>query len=85
VTIRIARSGAMVDLDVVDRGIGIEPENVEKLFERYYRTDAGQAQASGLGLGLYIARLIVEAHGGRIQVKSEVGKGSIFRVSLPEA
>lgn len=85
VTVHIARKGTMVELDVVDHGIGIEPENVEKLFERYYRTGAGKGQASGLGLGLYIARLIVEAHGGRIHVKSEVGKGSTFSLWLPAA
>ena len=67
---------------MIDRGIGIAPESVKMLFDRYYRTTAGKARASGLGLGLYIARLIVEAHGGRIDVSSEVGKGSTFRVTL---
>jgi signal transduction histidine kinase len=56
---------------------------MKMLFDRYYRTNAGKARASGLGLGLYIARLIVEAHGGRIDVSSELGKGSTFRVILP--
>jgi PAS domain S-box-containing protein len=83
VNLRLAREGSDVVLDVVDRGIGIAPESAKRLFERYFRTTAGKARAGGLGLGLYIARLIVEAHGGRIDVSSEVGKGSTFRLVLP--
>ncbi len=83
VVVRIARKGSEVELDVIDRGIGIEPESVKRLFDRYYRTRSGEERARGLGLGLYIARMIVEAHGGRITVSSEVGKGSTFRLFLP--
>jgi signal transduction histidine kinase len=83
VTVMVVGRGSSVELHVVDRGIGIAPESVDGIFSRYYRAPAGQARASGLGLGLYIARLIVEAHGGRIDVSSEVGKGSDFRVVLP--
>jgi PAS domain S-box-containing protein len=82
VSVRLARTGSDVSLEVVDRGIGIAPESVNRLFERYYRAPGGNARASGLGLGLYIARLIIEAHGGRIDVSSEVGKGSTFRLIL---
>jgi PAS domain S-box-containing protein len=80
---RLAHEGGSIALDVVDRGIGIAPESVRLLFGRYYRTTAGKAHASGLGLGLYISRLIVEAHGGKVAVSSEVDKGSTFRVTLP--
>jgi PAS domain S-box-containing protein len=80
---RLARKGNTVELDVVDRGIGIAPENVQMLFTKYYRTPRAASQASGLGLGLYIAQRIVEAHGGRIEVSSELGKGSTFRLILP--
>lgn len=80
---RLARRGGTVALEVVDGGIGIAPESIPLLFERRYRTTGGKRHASGLGLGLYIARLIAEAHGGRIEVSSEVGKGSAFRLSLP--
>ena len=80
---RLARSGSTVELDVVDRGIGIAPESIPLVFERRYRTTASKKHASGLGLGLYIARLIAEAHGGRIGVSSDLGKGSAFRLSLP--
>jgi signal transduction histidine kinase len=83
VSARFARKGGEIELEVIDRGIGIAPESVKMLFDRYYRTTAGEARATGLGLGLYIARLIVEAHGGRIDVSSEVGKGSTFRLVLP--
>jgi signal transduction histidine kinase len=82
VNARLVRGASNVELDVTDRGIGIPPESVKLLFERYYRTTAGKGHASGLGLGLYIARLIVEAHGGRIDVSSEVGQGSTFKLIL---
>jgi PAS domain S-box-containing protein len=80
---RLLIEGASVVLEVVDRGIGIAPESCEKLFERYYRTPGGQARASGLGLGLYISRLIIEGHGGTIRVSSVIDSGSTFRMILP--
>ncbi len=83
VTVRLSHKGTTVELTVVDRGIGIEPDSVKRLFERYYRAPAGKLRASGLGLGLYITRLVVEAHGGRVDVSSELGKGSAFTVTLP--
>jgi PAS domain S-box-containing protein len=83
VSARLARKGSEIELRVIDRGIGIAAESVKMLFDRYHRTKAGKERAAGLGLGLYIARLIVEAHGGRIDVSSEVGKGSTFRLILP--
>lgn len=83
VNARLVRKGSTIELDVVDRGIGIAPESVKMLFARYYRTTAGKAHTSGLGLGLYIAHMIVEAHGGRIDVFSEIGKGTTFTLVLP--
>jgi len=83
VTVRFAHTGSEVMLDVIDRGIGIAPESVKRLFERYYRTTGGKARAEGLCLGLYIAGLIIAAHGGRIGVSSEVGRGSTFTLILP--
>ena len=80
---RVIRRGSEVELAVIDHGIGIAPESLRKLFDRYYRTETAQASASGLGLGLYITRLIVESHGGRVEVSSEVGRGSTFRLFLP--
>jgi two-component system, NtrC family, sensor histidine kinase KinB len=83
VRIRLSRDRSCVVLDVIDRGIGIAPETAKRLFDRYYRSAGGKAHTEGLGLGLYIARLIVEAHGGRIEVLSEIGKGSTFKMLLP--
>lgn len=85
VTVRIEQhdgvDGAAV-VSVIDRGSGIPPEDLSRIFERFLRTKTGTG-AEGLGLGLYIARLIVEAHGGRIWAESEPGKGSIFEFTLP--
>ncbi|HET9982864.1 MAG TPA: ATP-binding protein [Longimicrobiales bacterium] len=75
------REGELV-LSVTDRGPGLSPKSISRLFQRFYRVEPG-ARIEGIGLGLYIARLIVEAHGGRIWVDSEIGKGSTFSVSLP--
>jgi signal transduction histidine kinase len=77
------RDGEAV-VSVVDQGPGIPPEEIPRLFQRYRRADAGR-KTGGLGLGLYIARLIVAAHGGRIWVESEVGVGSTFSFTLPLA
>ncbi|MGV3618866.1 MAG: sensor histidine kinase [Fimbriimonas sp.] len=69
---------------VADRGVGIAPEHLPHLFERFYRTDASRLSSTGgTGLGLAICRGIVEAHGGTIEVESEVGAGTLFRVTLP--
>ena len=83
VSARFSRTGNEVELDVIDRGIGISPDDAKMLFHRYYRARTASDRASGLGLGLYIARLIVEAQGGRIDVSSALGQGSTFRVFLP--
>jgi PAS domain S-box-containing protein len=80
-----------VRIAVRDRGVGIPPEAQPHLFERYYRVPGIEAQHSGggarhgLGLGLYIARELVERHGGRIGVESAVGKGSTFWFTIPLA
>ena len=66
---------------MTDHGMGIAPENQLRIFERYER--AASHNFGGLGLGLYIVRQIVEAHGGRIQVYSRLGEGSSFIVELP--
>lgn len=74
------REGEMI-VSVIDRGVGVPPEEMAHLFGRFYRATTG-TKAGGLGLGLYISRLIVEAHGGRIWAESEVGEGSRFHFAL---
>lgn len=71
-------------VSVADRGPGIDPADLPHLFDRGYRSARSQS-AEGLGLGLYIARLLVEVHGGHIWVESQLGKGSTFFFTLPRA
>jgi two-component system phosphate regulon sensor histidine kinase PhoR len=86
VSIHASAADGMVEIAVEDTGIGIPQGDQERIFERFYRVDAARSrEVGGTGLGLSIARHLVEAHGGRIEVQSEVGKGSTFRVVLPAA
>jgi signal transduction histidine kinase len=70
---------------VIDQGIGIPPGEEERIFERFHRADTRLSRTTaGVGLGLYITRSIVEAHGGRIWAESSgLGRGSIFSLTLP--
>lgn len=69
---------------VKDQGMGIREEDIEKIFERYYRVQSShREQIAGFGIGLYLSAEIIERHGGRIGVNSEVGKGSSFWFALP--
>ncbi len=70
-------------LTVKDLGLGIEPSMQDKIFERFERAGISGKKIAGLGLGLYISRQLVEAHGGTIRVESEAGQGSTFIVELP--
>jgi signal transduction histidine kinase len=70
-------------IKVTDTGIGIPPEHLPHIFKRLYTVDAARS-SGGAGLGLSIARQIVQAHGGSIEVQSEVGKGTTLSVSLPK-
>lgn len=77
--------GRWVEVRVADTGVGIAPEELSRVFDRFYRGDAARSRPGGTGLGLAIARLLVEQHGGRMDVQSRMGYGSEFRVMLPEA
>ena len=73
-----------VAIEVADNGVGIRPHERKRIFERFYRADDLLSRhTEGTGLGLAIAKRIVEAHGGRIEVESQEGKGSTFRIELP--
>jgi NO-binding membrane sensor protein with MHYT domain/signal transduction histidine kinase len=83
VDVTVRTQGGEAWLVVRDRGIGIAPEALKRIFERFER--AASRNFGGLGLGLYIVRQIVEAHGGSISVESELGVGSTFTVKLPRS
>lgn len=82
VTIRVTKFDQMVRVAVIDQGTGIARENFEKVFRKFERA-VTPSEVSGLGIGLYIAREIVEAHGGKIWIESEIGKGTSFIFNLP--
>ena len=76
--------GSMVEISVTDHGPGIPPSEHEKIFERFYRRGSElRRETQGVGIGLSIVKHIVEAHGGRVRVESEVGEGSRFMLELP--
>ncbi len=84
VVIKAERTDHEAIISVRDYGAGIPPQDLPQIFERFYRAK-GTRKAGGLGLGLYITRMLVEAHGGRIWAESEPGKGSTFYFTLPLA
>lgn len=83
IEILICSNPTFVTLEVKDHGIGIAPEYREKIFERFERAGVSASEVSGLGLGLYITKQIVQLHNGEIWVESEKGIGSTFKVRLP--
>ncbi|NUP99536.1 MAG: GAF domain-containing protein [Armatimonadetes bacterium] len=84
VTIGLEPAGEQVRLTVRDQGFGIAPEELPQLFQQYGRlAEAERRRIRGSGLGLYLTKHLVEAHGGRIEVESELGAGSIFTVTVP--
>ena len=86
VVVRCRAGEGEVSVEVVDRGIGIPAEAIPRLFAKFYQVDSSATRrVGGTGLGLYISRRIVEAHGGRIQVQSRPGEGSVFTFHVPIA
>lgn len=84
VTIRAREAGSGVELEVADQGQGIAADHLPRVFERFYRVDKARSrELGGTGLGLAIVKHIALVHGGRVEVDSTVGKGSVFRLVLP--
>ena len=86
VTVKLTDEGHELRLTVADTGVGIPAEDLPYVFERFYRVDRSRVRATGgAGLGLTIAKRLVEAHGGTIGVQSELGKGTQFTITLPRS
>jgi two-component system OmpR family sensor kinase len=90
VTVRVGAGRDVVFIEVADKGPGLTPDQVERVFERFYRADSARSrrrgdEARGSGLGLAIVQALVRAHEGTVVLKSEPGAGSTFRVELPLA
>jgi signal transduction histidine kinase len=85
VTVFSERAEGGVLIGVRDTGVGIAPEHLPRIFERFYRVDTGRARtAGGTGLGLAIVRHLVEAHGGRVSAESAPGRGTTISCLFPD-
>ncbi len=83
VSVRRGTDG-LVDIAVTDQGLGIAPDEQERIFERFYRVDTARSRATGgTGLGLAIVKHVVDNHGGTVSVWSQPGRGSTFTIRLP--
>jgi signal transduction histidine kinase len=84
ITVAAAERGDWVEISVSDTGEGIPAQDLPNIFERFYRVDRSRARATGgSGLGLTIAKRLVEAHGGKIEAQSKLGRGSRFSFTIP--
>lgn len=84
ITICLQRGSDGVMLMIADNGTGIAPEHLPHLFDRFYRADPSRSRKyGGSGLGLAITKSIIDSHNGTIEVKSEIGRGTVFLIRLP--
>jgi len=83
ITVTAVPADGVVEIAVADTGVGIAPEDQAAVFEEFRQVGAGQSRREGTGLGLTLAKKLVELHGGRIWVKSQVGEGSTFTLTIP--
>ncbi len=83
ISLQVNQTRETVEISVSDQGPGIAPENIERIFQKFERGVASSS-VTGMGVGLFLTRTIVEAHGGTIRVESQLEKGSTFRISLPQ-
>jgi len=85
VVIEAKLKNSEVEIAVTDYGVGIERKHLPRLFERFYRVDKARSRSlGGTGLGLAIVKHIAQVHGGRVEIESQPGEGSCFRIFLPE-
>lgn len=75
--------GDVVQIRVTDKGRGIAQDDLNRIFDQYYRAQEPKKEVKGIGLGLFISKVIIEAHGGRIWAESKLGKGSLFAIQFP--
>jgi two-component system sensor histidine kinase SenX3 len=84
VVVRAARAGDEISIEVEDHGVGIPPDEQDRIFERFYRVDRGRArERGGTGLGLAIVRHVALSHGGTVEVESAPGAGATFTLRIP--
>jgi two-component system phosphate regulon sensor histidine kinase PhoR len=86
IEVQLALKAESVMIYIIDSGVGIETDELGRVFERMYRgrsAEAGPTDSSGLGLGLYLAQYIVQAHKGSISLDSKVGQGTVVKIELP--
>jgi signal transduction histidine kinase len=85
ITVKSDVKDSEVTVSIADKGVGIKPADFDKLFKKFSRIDNDLSlQTDGSGIGLYISKVLVELHGGRIEVDSEEGKGTVFTIFLPD-
>ncbi|MEP7291115.1 MAG: ATP-binding protein, partial [Chloroflexota bacterium] len=83
VTVETYTDQKNVIVQVRDNGVGIQPDDIPHIFEHFYRADQARGEDGGTGVGLTIAKKIIEAHGGTIRVESQPEQGSVFSIVLP--
>src|SRR4029434_6963171 len=83
IEVRAEPRDGSVEVSVNDTGVGIAPEDQERVFEEFRQVGTAEKKAEGTGLGLTLCRKFIELHGGRIWVKSQLGQGSVFTFTIP--
>ena len=83
IEVALKAKGENFQIDIKDNGLGIEEDEIKKIFDKYYSGSNGLTR-SGVGLGLYLSNKIVKACGGKIKVKSDMGKNTVFSIILPK-
>ena len=84
ILISCSQTSHSVLIKVQDNGIGIDEENIPKIFDRFFQVDKSRTEEAGAGLGLAIAKWIIDKHHGKVKVQSKVGVGTCFEIILPK-